>query len=262
MNLPAFTAAGIELITAFLVRLLSLLRALPGVQLASGGSLPADGPIAILAPHSDDEIIGCFHFIEHAAARYKVDVFVVTVDADPVVAIRRKQESIAALATAGIASTCFWGFADGRLAASREQVVYKLQEIRDRYALVLCPAPNDRTPDHAVLAACAASTIEPEKLLWYRSTWLTFPLQESDLIFAGNARDKVAALRKYQSQCHLALLNAVRLSALEAAACGAGYSSVEGFRFAASGKPEANAFNSLSYKSALRLRSWLCASCK
>ena len=221
---------------------------------------PLDKPaakICLLIPHPDDEAVGCFHFIEHIGSTASIDLIYVTRELSTEIATKRFEESNKAIKGLVINACHQWDFPDGNLINHRITLVQHITEIQNKYNLILCPAPNDKTTDHAVLAEVAYTQIPLNKLLWYRSTWLTFPLRDADFVIEGQATKKRAALRHYKTQSKLALQNVVSLSTLEAQYHGLNCDSVEGFRYASSGLIDTIPLNVLSLKSLIRLRSWL-----
>ena len=213
--------------------------------------------IAILVPHPDDEIIGCFHFIEKIGPATPIDLIYVTEESSVKIASLRRGESIKASRELTLQQQIWWSFPDGNLYKHRDDLKNQLSMIKNKYKLILCPAPSDRTPDHGVLAEEAYREISPEKLLWYRSTWWTFPIYAADVVIIGQAQKKQAALRCFISQNKLALQNTISASAFEARRLGCKYNSIECFRFASSGLVNINPLNVLSLKALWRLPRWL-----
>ncbi|MBK7353136.1 MAG: PIG-L family deacetylase [Nitrosomonas sp.] len=213
--------------------------------------------ICLLIPHPDDEVVGCFHFIERLGPTTTIDLIYVTKELSTEMATKRFRESSKATEALVINNYLQWDFPDGNLINHRVSLIQRMTELQDKYDLILCPAPNDKTADHAVLAQVAYNQISLSKLLWYRSTWLTFPLRNADFVVEGKASKKRAALRHYKTQSKLALQNVVSLSTLEARFCGFHADSVEGFRYASSELMKDDPLNVLSLKSLIRLRDWL-----
>jgi hypothetical protein len=256
-RLQRIQARTLEVVARACARLILPRRRTRSVHIQDAGSLELIGAVCILAPHPDDEVIGCFHFIRRVAGSVPVDLIYVTDEAAAPLAKIRRAESCRATSGIPIRSRTWWGYADGGLNAQKELLRDQVGELSGRYGLILCPAPSDLTQDHAVLAECAQKCIPADRLLWYRSTWLTFPLRSSDVVASGSAREKLAALREFMSQSSLALGNVVNLSRYEANAIGIGARSIEGFRFARSDKADVRPINALSIKAAWLLRDWL-----
>jgi LmbE family N-acetylglucosaminyl deacetylase len=124
------------------------------------------GPCLILAPHPDDESLGCGHLIERMVARGRRVHVVIAADGsgcrlgqfrprEEVVAIRRA-EALAACAALGVPadSVEFLSVPDGTLAQCKDEVVRKLSGIVSALApaSVFAPFIGEAHPDHAALA--------------------------------------------------------------------------------------------------------------
>ena len=148
---------------------------------------PADLPrrVLVVAPHPDDEILGCGGMLAHHAERGdEIRVVVLTdgVAGDPAghsdadLAEQRRAESRAAGAVLGVADYRFAGAADGSLAADAGLVACLVEELDDYGpTLIYGPSPQEMHPDHraaarALMAAClrsAAGEGEVPRLLLY-----------------------------------------------------------------------------------------------
>lgn len=218
--------------------------------------------IAILVPHPDDEVIGCYHFIKEVGKTVPIDLYYVTdggaggIQAETIsLTDRRVAESGYATEGLPIRNREWWNLPDGNLSRHREVLRKRLVTLGE-YDLVLCPSPTDITPDHAALADVALLSVNIYRLLWYRSTWLTFPLSASDISVCGDAAQKRRALRCFFSQCNLALGNTITLSSVEARLCGSNASSIEAFRYATSGSLGWRPVNILSISAIKKLQEW------
>ena len=132
--------------------------------------LPAGHRLAVVAPHPDDESIGCGGLIAlwTAAGREAQVVFMTAGergdpevragDASGAVAARRRAEGEAALALLGADGRWLDG-ADGALHADRVRLVPELVALwrRDPPDAVAAPFPADRHPDHAAAARIVAA---------------------------------------------------------------------------------------------------------
>lgn len=212
--------------------------------------------VAVVVPHHDDEVIGTYHFLTELGSVIPIDLHYVTSDKRTNVARIRYDESMRAINSIKIRNRLHWGFIDGELNCQRNEVVKKIKDMVGEYDLILCPAPNDRTPDHAILGMEAYNIIPHKKLLWYRSTWWTFPLHSADFYVVGDARSKLKALREFKSQSHLALRNVITLSALEMRRCGIKAESAEAFRYASECISTMRPLNVLSIMSVWRIFNW------
>jgi LmbE family N-acetylglucosaminyl deacetylase len=213
--------------------------------------------LAILVPHPDDEVLGCYHFLERFGSAMDIDLIYVTDAVDDIYADVRRNESLQACKDLAIRRRVRWRFPDGDLTRYWMQLSTQLDEIERDYDFVLCPSVDDRTADHKVLADGADQAISPDKLIWYRSTWLTFTLHAADFVVTGSEKKKRAAIRCFKTQKHVALQNAITISSLEARRCGLGATSAEGFRLASSDVIDVEPINVLSIRSLWRKRDLL-----
>ncbi len=141
----------------------------------------AIGPALVIAPHPDDEILGCGGTLAlHRAAGHRVVALILTDGAggDPsgastgdLVALR-KAESEEALRRLGGVESHFWGHPDGRLAEVLGLSRDLAQFIRSvAPSTVFFPSPWEIHPDHRVAALAAmdaAQRIEsPPRFLAY-----------------------------------------------------------------------------------------------
>jgi LmbE family N-acetylglucosaminyl deacetylase/GT2 family glycosyltransferase len=128
------------------------------------------GPALVLAPHPDDEVLGCGGAImRHVAAGEAVTVIVVTDGAaaardarQPVADYvrRRQQESQRAAEILGYGQPQFWNLPDRQLAFGERLVRRILDAIAARRpAVVYAPSPLEIHPDHRALALAAAEAV-------------------------------------------------------------------------------------------------------
>lgn len=110
--------------------------------------------VLVVAPHADDEVLGCGGAIaQHVARGDDVRILVLTAaEGDP-----RLEEARAGAGVLGGAEVEGWGCADGGL--GREHgLVLRLQERLEGVELLYAPAPSETHPDHRAAAmACAAA---------------------------------------------------------------------------------------------------------
>lgn len=194
----------------------------------SGQHLERDGQnILILVPHFDDEILGAYFFLQQESPRNRIDLLYITDGSNcqtnqfyPDIQYSRKQESLMALRGLILGSIKYLSLKDGSLENYTGVLDSSLLiEIKTQnYNLVLSPAPNDRTPDHHVLALSAVKATEGNencRLLFYRSTWQTFPLNMSKYLYTGDLKEKSKAIRFFRSQRNIPLLNTLLFSTNE-----------------------------------------------
>jgi LmbE family N-acetylglucosaminyl deacetylase len=135
-----------------------------------GGDWFAIGRLLVLAPHPDDEVLGCGGLIcAHRELGHPVDVVVMTDGAlgdaaranDPAYREERRNETRRALHVLGGAEVRFLDFPDGSL-ASRQEAADRLREIiaATRPATLVFPSPLEVHPDHRATALHAARALK------------------------------------------------------------------------------------------------------
>lgn len=163
--------------------------------------------ILVLAPHPDDELLGCGAYLAKAAAAgYPIRIVIVTdggAGLPPGYSVAdREAESRAGLAMLGIGDVQFWAYADGACPVSGE--------IADRYRQAVAefgpdclflPAPAEQHPDHVrVTRGClAALTQHWQGELWFYETLRPNPTVNL-LIPIADMPGKLAALACHRSQ--------------------------------------------------------------
>lgn len=136
------------------------------VPYAAETTMPGTNPL-ILAPHPDDEVLGCGGAImRHLAAGETVQVIIVTDGAFGEERDRRaqtqtrQQESRRAAAVLGYGTPDFWGLPDRGLAYGEPLIARILAAIEARRAdLVYAPSWWEMHPDHFVLALATAEAV-------------------------------------------------------------------------------------------------------
>lgn len=155
----------------FVTATASLLAATPTI------SGPPAGPILAIAPHPDDETIGCGGTLALAADRGEVVEVVLVTDGEATIGGRdrvatgaaRRRETRDACHHLGISSPIALGLPDGGVASASDALVDELGRIvaRLRPRAILCPWPRDRHPDHlAVAQSVGALGLPPGILVW------------------------------------------------------------------------------------------------
>ena len=162
--------------------------------------------VLVVAPHPDDEVLGCGGMLaRHAQRGDAVRVIVCTdgagVASDAALAELRRTECLAACAELGIEDVQFLDFADGGLEASAE-FAKRLADELARYApeLVYAPSKREYHADHRAACAVATDALRgtPARVLFYG---VNAPVR-CDLLFdtTSVADRKRAALARHASQ--------------------------------------------------------------
>lgn len=140
--------------------------------------LPATDRILVLAPHPDDETIGCGGTIARLADRGAEVMVVIVTDGQATkgsphaaseTARRRRQEAGEACRILGVPSPRCLGLPDGAVAAHADDLVAAVDDLAAAVPpdLVLAPWLLDGHPDHrAVLAAVARLRLPTETRVW------------------------------------------------------------------------------------------------
>jgi len=174
---------------------------------------PAARRVLVVAPHPDDEAVGCGGYLCRLAGRGAViDVLFVTDgggDAmgrtEPAAArVRRVEESRRAGRILGLRRLIYWCLPDGRLDAIHPPLE-RLRMLVDQADpdVLLVPHRAEAHPDHAAVAGWCASLHDPTRR---RPRILTYeiwtPLEPVCVVDAtGCFRRKLAAVGAYASQC-------------------------------------------------------------
>jgi len=182
--------------------------------------------ILLCIPHPDDEVLGCYFFLQHEAYRQKIELLYVTKGNRCAtaknytdIAEKRMHESRNALTGLPLEAIYQWDLDDGSLkeekAAVRDRIERHVATMN--YDIILSTASEDLTPDHAALGHMIQDITPREgvKKLFYRSTWSTFGIEEADYIYTGDYRTKKRAVKSFITQSHIPLLNPILFSALE-----------------------------------------------
>jgi len=171
--------------------------------------------LMVLAPHPDDEVIGCGGLICHHADEGRAIQVVIATDGSaaesdlPNLAEVRENESRAGLRRLGVGDVVFLRHPDRGLEASR-----KLQDdLRDaitsfRPDLITCPHPNEIHPDHRALATALIALLQSDRdlaasLAMVRVAFyeVSSPLRPNTLVDVTAVADrKTAAIREHHSQ--------------------------------------------------------------
>lgn len=177
---------------------------------------PWPGRVLVLAPHPDDETIGCGGAIAlHAAQGDPVTIAIATDGAlgdpegrFPDVDYRemRRGEARAAAAELGVAAPEFWELPDGGLAAFRpDELVARVRDAidRSRAGIVYAPPRLDVHPDHHALGCAVEQVVAqgaaPRSRVFAYEVWV--PVHATVVLDVTAAWErKERALACYRSQ--------------------------------------------------------------
>jgi LmbE family N-acetylglucosaminyl deacetylase len=162
--------------------------------------------VVCLAPHPDDEVIGCGGFLS-LVARHRIDLLTIVITSGQAQSgngLDREQESRNASSTLGLPAPECWGYQDRALSASlalSERIEDVLRERRPSHVLV--PALSEPHPDHQALAlaACRAavkSGLDDLILMFYEVGAPMVPNTRVDI--SAVAEKKWQAIRCFLSQ--------------------------------------------------------------
>jgi N-acetylglucosamine malate deacetylase 1 len=162
--------------------------------------IPSSGNILVIAPHPDDEVLGCGGTIALLAdAGCEVRVVVVTDGAagDPsnfvsnVVQVRQS-ESIAALAILGVTRVEFLGEADGRFSGGKrfdEKIARILTDYQADW--IFMPPPLDYHRDHVAISVAVMNVwnkLGGNGRVFFYETWA--PLPATHVVAIGSTLEK------------------------------------------------------------------------
>ena len=157
----------------------------------------------ILAPHPDDEILGCTSLIQQALqAGDAVRVVVVSDGALAGTPQQRQAEARAGLAALGLAEGCdFWGYPDGAL-PQRGPIQQQYRQLVAHWqpTHIALPAPSENHPDHRRLTRGALAALAGQwqgELLFYETTT---PLTQCNRILPLDLQAQQTALACHASQ--------------------------------------------------------------
>src|SRR5438132_3020204 len=125
--------------------------------------------LLVLAPHPDDEVIGCGGLLAlHVRDGRQARVVVVTDGSEAGDATVREHESQLALTLLGSPPTEFLRFGDRHLSEQTEALKKRLREILIDFKpdLIVVPSPIEIHPDHAALAQAFCELIQQDESLF------------------------------------------------------------------------------------------------
>ena len=169
--------------------------------------------VLVLAPHPDDETIGCGGSLAlHAKAGDPVKVVILTdggmgdlsnqMAKSDYVELRKK-EALGACAILGIFDLEFWGFPDRSLSGSRG-TLRKMVDLFERFGpdLVYCPSPLEIHPDHRATSFLLFDALRSCDLNFEVAFYeINQPVSVGSLVDITSVIDKKKeALKAYKSQ--------------------------------------------------------------
>ena len=125
--------------------------------------------LLVLAPHPDDEVIGCGGLVAlHARERRQIRVVVATDGGEGGTAESREEESRRALGLIGEVESLFLRFPDRRLAEQSKALKTRLREILNEFKpdLIAVPSPIEIHPDHIALSRAFVELIQQDEGLF------------------------------------------------------------------------------------------------
>lgn len=186
-----------------------------GMELAAAWSLdapdltlPAARRALVLAPHPDDESIGCGGTIARLAAGGSVVTVVLVTDGAAtigsphratVTAGRRRAEAARACERLGVAAPVALGFPDGRLVAHRAALAAAIASVLDRFEpeLVLAPWTHERHADHRATTVALAAVAPTDLPIWGYEAHTAIPRPSHVIDITATFDAKRAALAEH-----------------------------------------------------------------
>lgn len=197
---------------------------------------PPPGPVLVLAPHPDDETIGCGGALaRHAERGDQVTVLVATsgeatAGGSGDVASAREAECGAACADLGLGAPIFLRLPDGRLGEAVDALAAALREPARAAAVVYAPSLLDPHRDHLAANVALARAGSRAEVYGYE-VWAAAPVDVVLDVSAAWPR-KETALRRYATALETVdyVRSAAGLAAYRSAVAGLGGSGMaEGF---------------------------------
>jgi GT2 family glycosyltransferase/LmbE family N-acetylglucosaminyl deacetylase len=169
--------------------------------------LPTAKRVLVLAPHPDDECLGCGGtLLLYGEQGVEVRVAVLTLGealqpGDTALPNQRKQEAYEAAAILGIRHPELLGFPDGALAQCKSEVRAAIGRILSEYKpdLLFAPSPIDAHPDHVAVSDVAIELLQEYPWLRLAFYEVYTPIRFNALVEISRVLPrKEEALKRYQ----------------------------------------------------------------
>jgi len=122
--------------------------------------------LLVLAPHPDDEVIGCGGVVaQHLREGRAVRIVIATDGAEGGSPEAREDESRRGIALLGAAEVVFLGFSDRALGVDAAELI-RAQLLDFRPDLVLVPSPVEIHPDHVALSRAFCAAVQRDETLF------------------------------------------------------------------------------------------------
>jgi LmbE family N-acetylglucosaminyl deacetylase len=165
--------------------------------------------LLVLAPHPDDEVIGCGGLIaQHLREGRTVRIVIATDGAEAGDAAAREEESRRGIAALGAAEVLFLGFRD-RTLGDDAGALLRQQLLDYRPDLVLVPSPLEIHPDHVALSRVFCEIVQRDETLFadlavtrvaFYEVSAPLPRPNALVDITGVAETKYAAIAEHASQ--------------------------------------------------------------
>jgi LmbE family N-acetylglucosaminyl deacetylase len=171
---------------------------------------PPGNRLLVLAPHPDDEVIGCGGTVRKMVlGGAQAEVLFLTGgergheggSPDGQLVERRREEARAAMRVLGVEVLHFWDLVDGGVAPTLE-VVARLRDLlgERRPDVLFCPSPFERHPDHtATFEILRRAAPKAELDCWLYEVWSPL-VTNYGIDITSTWEVKLASLREYPSQ--------------------------------------------------------------
>lgn len=169
--------------------------------------------VLVVAPHPDDEAIGCGGRIrQHVVAGDEVLVLLMTQgelgcpgEEKADVALKRVHEAYEASAVLGSTIIAYWAYPDGDLDSRQDDAVLAFNALiaMNKPDVIYVTSVYDQHSDHRaahsiVLRALEKSILNPE--VWNYEVWTPMPVYDQVVDITEQIGTKLKAIRRHESQ--------------------------------------------------------------